>query len=238
MQRSLMGVGPALRKARVDRGASLDEASRDTRIRTELLEALEEEDFEVLMGDVYVRGCLRSYSNYLGLDSDKVVSAYTSSLISPPPPATAPPPALEPAIRTSRRRDNQRLALLIAALVLALAAAFGVLSKSRSAPPAADLPTTPPPVEAIGRSITLALEAHQEVEATITVDGVARTITLKPGEGRSFEATTSITVRLSRGGVVSVVVSGKDLGTPGRPGRPWEETFSFGDPEATPSPTG
>src|SRR2546423_4099674 len=68
------GIGQALRKARVERGKSIEEASRETRIRAEYLHALERERFDVLPGDVYVRGFLRSYSNYLGLDPDKVLA--------------------------------------------------------------------------------------------------------------------------------------------------------------------
>src|SRR2546425_7719550 len=70
------GIGPALRKARLLRGKSIEEASRETRIRAEYLKALEGERFDALLGEVYVRGFLRSYSSYLGLDSDKVLTVY------------------------------------------------------------------------------------------------------------------------------------------------------------------
>ena len=71
-----IGIGPALRKARLLRGKSLEEASRETRIRAEYLQALERESFDRMLGDVYVRGMLRSYSSYLGLDPTKVVTVY------------------------------------------------------------------------------------------------------------------------------------------------------------------
>src|SRR5204863_1478968 len=74
------GIGPALRKARQTRGKTIEEASRDTRIRPEYLQALEREAFGSLRGDVYVRGFLRSYSSYLGLNPDKVVSVYVRSM--------------------------------------------------------------------------------------------------------------------------------------------------------------
>ena len=48
------GIGPVLRKARLVRGKSIEEASRETRIRAEYLQALERERFENLLGDVYV----------------------------------------------------------------------------------------------------------------------------------------------------------------------------------------
>src|SRR2546429_6493907 len=48
------GIGPALRKARLTRGKSIEEASRETRIRAEYLQALERETFESMLGAVYV----------------------------------------------------------------------------------------------------------------------------------------------------------------------------------------
>ncbi len=63
------GIGPALRKARLLRGKSIEEASRETRIRADYLSALERERFDALLGEVYVRGFLCFFYIYLGLDS-------------------------------------------------------------------------------------------------------------------------------------------------------------------------
>src|SRR5207245_11423971 len=94
------GIGPALRKARLLRGKSIEEASRETRIRSQYLQALERERFEALLGDVYVRGCLRSYSTYLGLDADQVLTIYNRHFGGPRPaladPVPRPPRPIEP----------------------------------------------------------------------------------------------------------------------------------------------
>ncbi|HEX2025849.1 MAG TPA: helix-turn-helix domain-containing protein [Actinomycetota bacterium] len=66
-QETGIGLGRALRTAREKLGKSLETASRETRVRTEYLEALEHERFEALGSDVYIRGFLRSYARYLGL---------------------------------------------------------------------------------------------------------------------------------------------------------------------------
>jgi len=60
MQRGMTELGLNLRKVRSARGLTLDEAARDTRIRREFLEALEDDEFDRLLGDVHVRGCLRT----------------------------------------------------------------------------------------------------------------------------------------------------------------------------------
>lgn len=238
MPASMIGVGSALRKARLHRGVTIDEASRDTRIRSDLLEALEEEAFDRLLGDVYVRGCLRSYSTYLGLPADKVVSEYAKRLADTAPP-TAPPAIVSgEAVSASRRRDNHRLVVMVASTLILLAAAFGVLSTRHSAPPPAVLPSSPPAAGAPGSGITVALLASRQVEVTITADaGGRQTFTLQPGEGRSFTASTRLTVRVSDGGAVELTVAGSDLGIPGKEGRPWKETYSSEENGGTPSPT-
>src|SRR5437867_9537452 len=137
------GIGPALRQARLSRRKSLEEASRETRIRLDYLQALERERFEALIGDVYVRGFLRSYSTYLGLDPDRVLGAYNQRF--GPPRPTLPEAPAGP-IRSHRsahphlpslRKHHPSWAFMIVVAVSALAVlgAAGLLSKSRSTPP-------------------------------------------------------------------------------------------------------
>lgn len=61
-------IGRTLKHAREEKNMSLDEASRATKIRKEFLLALEEDRFELLPGDVFARGFVRSYADFLGLD--------------------------------------------------------------------------------------------------------------------------------------------------------------------------
>jgi cytoskeletal protein RodZ len=75
----LMGsLGETLRQARLNRGASLADAERETRIRRKYLEALEAEDYGALPATVYTRGFIRTYARYLGLDPES-----TLDLLSP-----------------------------------------------------------------------------------------------------------------------------------------------------------
>ncbi len=70
------GIGDALRDARTQTGATLADAAAETRIRESYLAALEEERFDHLGGDVYVKGFLRSYARYLAIDPEPLVEAY------------------------------------------------------------------------------------------------------------------------------------------------------------------
>lgn len=63
-------IGRVLKQARRDRGLSLEEAERATKIRKRYLAGLEHDDYTVLPDAVYARGFLRTYANFLGLDGE------------------------------------------------------------------------------------------------------------------------------------------------------------------------
>ena len=66
-------LGETLRRARLSKNVTFEDAERVTRIRREYLEALEQEDFGRLPAPVYARGFLRSYAGYLGLDPGELM---------------------------------------------------------------------------------------------------------------------------------------------------------------------
>jgi cytoskeleton protein RodZ len=72
----VQSCGETLRQARLDKGVSLTDAERETRIRRKYLEALEAEDTAALPPPVYTRGFIRAYAEYLGLDPQATVDLY------------------------------------------------------------------------------------------------------------------------------------------------------------------
>ncbi len=71
-------IGNTLREARVRRNLTLQQVEEDTKIRVKYVQAMENEDWDVLPGHTYVKGFLRSYSSYLGLDADLVMDEFRS----------------------------------------------------------------------------------------------------------------------------------------------------------------
>jgi len=71
-------LGQLLRQAREEKGVSLAQVERATRIRKDYLSALEEHDFEVLPAAAYARGIVRNYAAYLGLDPAEALASYES----------------------------------------------------------------------------------------------------------------------------------------------------------------
>jgi cytoskeletal protein RodZ len=71
-------IGSSLRDARVRKGLELPTLEAETKIRAKYLRALEEERFDLLPGDTYVKGFLRIYAEKLGLDGQLYVDEYNS----------------------------------------------------------------------------------------------------------------------------------------------------------------
>lgn len=71
-------VGTILRQARLARKGRLPEISEDLRISLDHLKALEEDDPDGLPGSAYAVGFIRSYADYLDLDTDMLIAQYKS----------------------------------------------------------------------------------------------------------------------------------------------------------------
>jgi len=96
-------IGELLRSEREARGISIDQISRETKIGRMLLEALEEGRFEVLPGDPYNKGFIRSYARAIGLDPAPVLRRYDELKLVTEMAAFEP----EPDIAMSRRLLNK-----------------------------------------------------------------------------------------------------------------------------------
>jgi transcriptional regulator with XRE-family HTH domain len=112
-------IGEALRRRRADRGLTLSDIERDTRINRSYLEALEAERWDTLPAPVYTRGFLRSYGRHLGLDAEELVAGL---------PADLPRPAgLEPLPGLRHIGGTPPLEALNARMVLAIVTAIAVV---------------------------------------------------------------------------------------------------------------
>src|ERR1035438_8394856 len=71
-------IGERLEEARKKRGISIREAAEATKIRGEYLQKFEGNQFEIGLTEIYTRGFLRGYANYLRIPSDRLLSDYTA----------------------------------------------------------------------------------------------------------------------------------------------------------------
>lgn len=72
----MSSIGNILRTERETQGRTLTEVSKAVYIKTKYLSALEEENFAAIPGEVYVKGFIRAYASYLGMDGEELVAQY------------------------------------------------------------------------------------------------------------------------------------------------------------------
>lgn len=113
-------IGAQLRAAREARELTLEDIERTTRIRAKYLQALEEENFDVLPGVVYVRGFLKSYARELGLDPEPLLAQVGSAPESIPEPVLSGTFLAEPLQPTPLPVTSIVLTLVVLMLIGAL----------------------------------------------------------------------------------------------------------------------
>jgi cytoskeleton protein RodZ len=100
-------IGQTLRETRMRNRVDITEVEAGTKIRAKYLRALENEEWDLLPGPTFVKTFLRSYADYLGLDSRLLVEEYKQRFERP---STT---ELTPFATTARgRRERRRRGLL------------------------------------------------------------------------------------------------------------------------------
>ncbi|MEO0406318.1 MAG: RodZ domain-containing protein [Cyanobacteria bacterium P01_A01_bin.135] len=116
-QERLMQIGAHLQEVRAQQGLSLEKVSGETLIQARLLRAIEAGDMSALPEPVYIRGFVKRYADYLGLDGTKTAAAFPVNTQSQPIPE---------AWTTSAAAQLRPLHLYAAYIALIVAAVSGV----------------------------------------------------------------------------------------------------------------
>ena len=117
-------IGNSLRAARERQGLGYPEIELATKIRAKYIRALEEEDFTAIPGDAYMRGFLRTYADYLGLDGEVYVDEYASRNLSSWRDELPPRPARRRVPRRDRPFERRAVLLVLAGIVVVTVLVF------------------------------------------------------------------------------------------------------------------
>ena len=120
------GVGKTLRDARNRRKLDLEQAEGSTKIRVRFLRALENEEWDVLPGETYVRSFIRTYANFLGLDGARLAEEHRRDVGAVRPGERLPRADPMPIPRAARPRRQLRLPPRVAAVAVS-AVLVGIL---------------------------------------------------------------------------------------------------------------
>jgi cytoskeleton protein RodZ len=129
-------IGNTLREARLRRRLEFREVEQATKIRSRYLRALEEEAFEALPAETYVRGFLRSYADFLGLDGQLYVDEYNSRFVTDDDYGYGPLRPRRSYAKRSRARGLETNVVLFALTAIAVMTALVIAAWKFSATPA------------------------------------------------------------------------------------------------------
>ncbi len=74
----MQNIGERLEEARKRKGISIREAAEATKVRGDYLHKFESNQFDINLPEIYIRGFLRTYANYLKLPADKIIADYNA----------------------------------------------------------------------------------------------------------------------------------------------------------------
>jgi cytoskeletal protein RodZ len=77
--KALQTPGEILRSERQKKGLSVKDVEQATSIRSLYLTAIEEGNYSIVPGEVYLKGFIRNYANFLGLNGTQIVDLYRQS---------------------------------------------------------------------------------------------------------------------------------------------------------------
>jgi hypothetical protein len=118
-------LGEEFRSAREARSLSLSDVAERLHIRSVYLAAIEDEDWHVIGAPVYVRGFMRTYARFLGLDPEAAVARFAQTVPAGTPAATAPRP--QPSANPNEKRPTEQSSPSLAAILSIIVAVLVVL---------------------------------------------------------------------------------------------------------------
>jgi Helix-turn-helix domain len=219
-------IGNSLREARLRQHLDFPEIEQATKIRGKYLRALEDEQFEILPAQTYVKGFLRSYAEYLGLDGQLYVDEYNSRFVvgeeeAPARPRRSAPPQ-------SRGTQVQSRVVLLTLLGIAAVTAIVIVAWTWGEPqkkPLVGLGTPPAQTPAVVKphvttsAVRLIVTARRggcwlEVHSGSATGRIVFQGTLERGQRKLFSA-RKLWITLDRPENLSTILNGRTRILPG-----------------------
>ena len=233
-----MGLGERFRAAREERGLTLSEVGEQLRIRSVYLAAIEEENWKAIGAPVYIRGFLRTYARFLGLDAEEAVAEFNAA--SGTSPSSSPLPSATPAQAGQRSLAPLLWVAGVVAIALIGFVIYVYVSPPRAAVTTAQQSASPAPV-ATGTGATahpsprpqplltrtLALKITSASWLRVTIDGsVSMEGIFSRGTSKIFHGKTAV-VRAGNAAGVELTINGKPVGKLGGDGDVVEKSFTL-----------
>ncbi len=223
-------VSNMLKEARLAKGLSLEEAEAATSIRKLYLDAVEKGEFEKVPGEVFAKGIIRTYGNFLGLNGPELVNIYKAQTSGLTKEAVAPKPirmvekiSVSPQIKPERvSSGNWASYVAVLALVIVVAGGIAWFMNTDSMPEEA-VPAAQQQETAVTRENAVQTPVYEGVNLElkcvsdrcwmeVTSDNeIVYSGIMEAGQSQVFKAKENISVHYGNIGAMEITVNGKTL---------------------------
>jgi cytoskeletal protein RodZ len=213
-------IGNSLREARVRQGLEYAQIELGTKIRSKYIKALEDEQFAMLPAQPYVKGFLRTYAEFLGLDGQLYVDEYNSRFVvegqeDAPPIARRPPTG-----RARRDRGVERRVVLLALLGIAGLTALVIVAwkyggNGSSTPPVMSTPSSTSAAPSALRLTGVNGGTYVEVRRSSATGAVLLQATIPAGQSQVIDG-SRFWLYVKRSSGLRVRLGGKAVALPAR----------------------
>lgn len=163
-------VGEVLKEAREQKLLTLEDVEKHTKIRQELLKALEENAFDRLPPPTFVQGFIKNYAKYLNLEEHKMLALFRRDYES----RRHPPDVMESLLKPVERRRPIRLTTskILSAVIAIIILVFFVYLwfEYRQFTGNPELTIRSPQNEQTVDSTSVLIEGHTDPESKVTVN--------------------------------------------------------------------
>jgi hypothetical protein len=213
-------IGNSLREARLRQSLDLTDVERATKIRPKYLRALEDEQFEILPAQTYVKGFLSTYAEFLGLDGQLYVDEFNSRYVT----REAELPFQPRRSSVGRRRSRRVESTIVLATLVGIAIVFGLViaawnsggdPSTTNGPRLAD-PGLREPAEAVLVVRGTRGASRMEIRRGSQEGKVVFSGTVEKGRQHAFPVKTRLWLYVGRPRSIDLVVSGRPQPAPAR----------------------
>lgn len=226
-------VSEILKETRINKGLTIEQVEAATSIRRIYIVAIENGEFSKVPGEVFVKGIIRTYGNYLGLNGVELVDAYKAEYSSDPRNTTVSQPirvaekiSVSPQFKPEKVSSVSNFTyVVILVLVLAVAGGVAFFMNSETTDSEAvavnqtkiEEPVKPEVVPSqepvkVYDGVDLIMKCNDKCWVEVTADGknVFQSLLTK-GQEQHFNAKETIVVKYGNVSVMDITVNGELL---------------------------
>lgn len=193
-------VGEVLRGERTKHHLSIEQLANRTRIRSEYLEALENNEFSKLPAATFVKGYIKTYARVLGFDHQPILALLRRDFKESAKGKLVPREFIKPVLKNRHSFTPVTIFMVsLAAIFLSLIGYVGFQWYSLNKPPELTI-TSPSPESTVASRVVV--EGKTLPEAVVTVN--AQPVALRP------DGTFSTEVFLESEGISSIMIEATD----------------------------